>query len=217
MRIAIYDLDRTLTRSPTFTPFLHFAAFRNAPWRLVFSPVWILLMIGYRIGLYNRTRLKRVGMKLMLGRASLTRLEHVGEAFAARRLGRGGMMPGAIELLEQDRAAGARLVVATAAFEFYARAFAKALDVQDLIATRWNGTDIPGGNCYGEEKKRRFLEWCDAEGIDPATATIRFASDSFADAPLLDMVAEPIFVTASKSEANKALARGWQPVDLSGR
>ena len=214
MRIAIYDLDRTLTRSPTFTPFLHFAAARIAPWRLAFSPVWILLMIGYRLGLYNRTRLKRMGMKLLLGRPSLAQLEQVGAAFAARRLDNGGLMPGAVELLEHDRAQGARLVVATAAFEFYARAFARALDIHDLVATRWDGKDIPGGNCYGEEKKRRFLEWCAGEGIDPATATIRFASDSFADAPLLDMAAEPIFVTANRSEARKALARGWIPMDL---
>ena len=34
MRIAIYDLDRTLTRRATFTPFLLFAARKVASWRL---------------------------------------------------------------------------------------------------------------------------------------------------------------------------------------
>lgn len=214
MRIAIYDLDRTLTRSPTFTPFLHFAALRIAPWRLVFSPVWILLMIGYRLGLYNRTRLKRMGMKLMVGRAPLAKLEKVGQAFAAGRIANNGLIPGALQLLEEDRQRGARIVIATAAFGFYAHAFAKALGIEEVVATRWDGRDIPGGNCYGEEKKRRVLEWFSAGGIGPGNATLRFVSDSFADAPLLDLAAEPIFVTSSSKQAQKAAARGWRAMDL---
>ena len=65
MRIAIYDLDNTLTRRATFTPFLIFAARRIAPWRLALLPVWVAMMIGYRAGLYDRTTLKTGGMKLM--------------------------------------------------------------------------------------------------------------------------------------------------------
>ncbi|MBD3728539.1 MAG: HAD-IB family phosphatase [Sphingomonadales bacterium] len=215
MRIAIYDLDRTLTRAPTFTPFLHFAAARLAPWRLAFSPVWIVLMLLYKAKLYSRTTLKRMGMKLMTGSAPLAELERVGEEFASRRIAAGGLMPGALQLLAEDRAAGARLVIATAAFGFYARAFAQALDIPDLIATRWDGRDIPGGNCYGAEKLARVQAWMEAQGIDPDDCTIRFVSDSFADAPLLDVADEAIFATGSDSEAARAHSRGWQAADLS--
>lgn len=215
MRIAIYDLDKTLTRKATFTPFLAFAARRLAPWRLPLFPLWVVLMLAYKAGAMDRTTLKRRGMKLMLGRVSVAELQTVGRQFAESRLADDGLMPGALRLLEEDRAAGATVVIATAAFEFYAAAFAAALGIEHLIATRWDGAGVPGGNCYGEAKKRRVLEWLDAAGFDLETAEIRFVSDSFADAPLLDAVAEPVFITANDAKAARAAARGWRVLDLS--
>jgi hypothetical protein len=38
-QLAIYDMDRTITRRATYTPFLVHAALRLAPWRLVFFPL----------------------------------------------------------------------------------------------------------------------------------------------------------------------------------
>lgn len=214
MRIAVYDLDRTLTKAPTFTPFLHFAALRLAPWRLVFSPLWIVLMLLYKAKFYNRTTLKRLGMRLMTGSVSIAALEQVGEAFARKRIAGDGWMPGALRLLEEDRAEGATLVVATAAFGFYAKAFAAALGIEHLIATRWDGQSIPGGNCYGAEKLARFEAWLARQGIDRKDAQIRFVSDSFADAPLLELADEAIFVTGNAGEAARAQARGWTAMDL---
>ena len=215
MRIAIYDLDKTLTRRATFTPFLAFAARRTAPWRLVLLPLWIVLMLGYKAGLMDRTTLKRRGMRLMLTDVPGDRLERIGRDFAARRIARDGLMPGALRLLAEDRASGARIAIATAAFEFYATAFGEALDVDQVIATRWDGQSIPGGNCYGLAKKERVMAWLADQGIDPATASLRFVSDSFADAPLLDIAQEPIFVTDSRSKSARAEARGWRAMDLS--
>ena len=49
-RVAIYDLDRTVLRKPTFTLFLLWAAWREAPWRLLLLPALAALMIGMAIG-----------------------------------------------------------------------------------------------------------------------------------------------------------------------
>ena len=54
MDVAIFDLDRTVTRFSTYTPFLLFAAFHRAPWRLMLFPIWILAMAGYVLGIYKR-------------------------------------------------------------------------------------------------------------------------------------------------------------------
>lgn len=207
MRIAIYDLDKTLVRRATFTPFLAFAARRLAPWRLLFLPLWVLMMIGYRLGFYNRTALKTAGMKLMLGRQDVAVLEEVGRAFAEYHISRAGWIEQVIALVEEDRAAGARLMIATAAFEFYARAFARRLGIADVVATRWDGSTIPEGNCYGEEKRRRVLEQ-----IPERPTHMRFVSDSFADAPLLNDADDPVFVTGSNKKAAKAAGLGWRVV-----
>ena len=210
MKVAIYDLDKTLVRRATFTPFLAFAARRIAPWRLVLLPVWVLLMVGYRIGLYDRTTLKARGMKLMLGRPDLSQLEAVGDAFAEHHLARAGWIGEVVKMVEQDRAEGTALVVATAAFEFYARAFARRLGIEDVIATRWDGSTIPGGNCYGEEKRRRVTDWLAGQG---EVSSIRFVSDSFADAPSLEQADDAVFVTASPRKKARAEARGWRVIE----
>ena len=36
--LAIYDMDRTVTRRATYTPFLIHCALRRAPWRLLLLP-----------------------------------------------------------------------------------------------------------------------------------------------------------------------------------
>tara|TARA_R110002072_G_scaffold86774_4_gene195793 strand:- start:23082 stop:23729 length:648 start_codon:yes stop_codon:yes gene_type:complete len=210
MRLAIYDLDNTLTRRATFTPFLVFAAQRIAPWRLALLPVWVAMMIGYRAGLYDRSRLKTRGMRLMLGMADIATLEKLGRQFAARRADNDGFMPAALALLEEDRTQGARIVVATAAFEFYAKAFADHLRIDTVIGTRWDDCSIPGGNCHGETKLARVRQWADQEGHSLEESELRFVSDSFADAPLLELADDPIFISASSAKRTRAQARGWR-------
>ncbi|MGN6498624.1 MAG: haloacid dehalogenase-like hydrolase [Tsuneonella sp.] len=210
-RLTIYDLDRTLTARPTFTPFLAYASLRLAPWRLVLLPVWIMLMIGYRLGLYSRTVLKRRGMRLMLGRPGDTRLARVGASFARSR----ALHPGAQRALAADRAEGRAQAIATAAFAIYARPLGQCVGIDDVIGTLWDAGSIPGGNCYGAVKLARVEEWLGASGIERAALHVRAVSDSFADAPLLDWADEAWFVTADPRQARKAARRGWTPVDFS--
>lgn len=210
MRIAIYDLDNTLTRRATFTPFLAFAARRIAPWRLALLPIWVAMMIGYRAGLWDRTTLKTRGMRLMLGGTDIATLEKVGQQFAVRRADDNGFMPAALALLEEDQHQGARIVVATAAFEFYARAFAARLRIDTVIGMRWDGCSISGENCYGEKKLARVRQWAEHEDLSLEKADLRFVSDSFADAPLLELADDPIFISASPRKRARAKARGWR-------
>lgn len=210
MRIAIYDLDRTLTRRATFTPFLLFAARQVAPWRLVLAPIWICAMLAYRLGAMSRARLKLFGMRLLVGRRARSELAALGSQFAARVMAADGLMPGTLLLLlEEDRKARARLILATAAFDFYASAFADALGFDEVVATRWDGFERVPDNCYADTKLASVLDRQPALG----EARTRFVSDSFADAPLLDRVDEPIFATTSRRKAEKAAARGWRVID----
>ena len=209
MRIAIYDLDRTLTRRATFTPFLLFAARKVASWRLTLVPVWFFAMLAYRLGAMSRARLKLFGMQLLVGRRARSELEGLGSQFAARVMAADGLMPGTLLLLEKDREAGARLVLATAAFDIYASAFATALGFDEMVATRWDGFERVPDNCYADTKLASVLD----RQPEIGEARTRFVSDSFADAPLLDRVDEPIFATTSQRKAKKAAGRGWRVID----
>ena len=209
MKVAIYDLDKTLVRRATFTPFLVFAARKLAPWRLILLPVWVLLMLGYRAGFYDRTRLKTAGMRMMLGKQPVSRIEQIGEAFADHHIAQAGWIKPVTAMLEADRAEGARIILATAAFDFYAKAFARRLSVDEVIATCWDGRSIPGGNCYGATKLEKVTAWL---GSAPVSHDLKFVSDSFADAPLLDVAGDPVFVTRSVSKRTRAEAKGWRVI-----
>ena len=82
-RLAIYDMDRTITRRATYTPFLIHAALALAPWRLALLPLVLLSMLAYGLKLIDRGRLKEINYRLLIGRGvAPERLEPVVESFA---------------------------------------------------------------------------------------------------------------------------------------
>ena len=66
--LAIYDMDRTITRRATYTPFLMHAALRLAPWRLVLLPLTFASTLAYAAKLIDRARLKEINYTLLIGR-----------------------------------------------------------------------------------------------------------------------------------------------------
>ena len=66
--LAIYDMDKTVTRRATYTPFLLHAAPRLAPWRLLLLPVVLVTMLAYALKLIDRGRLKELNYRLLIGR-----------------------------------------------------------------------------------------------------------------------------------------------------
>src|SRR3546814_17033549 len=65
--LAIYDMDRTITRWATYTPFLIHAASRLAPWRLVLLPLVPLSMLAYGLKLVGRARPKEINYRPLTG------------------------------------------------------------------------------------------------------------------------------------------------------
>ena len=58
MDLAIYDMDRTVTRRATYTPFLLHCALRRAPWRLVFLPIVVGSMLAGGDSIDDTARLR---------------------------------------------------------------------------------------------------------------------------------------------------------------
>lgn len=219
LRVAVYDLDRTVLRTPTFTLFLLWAALRDTPWRLLLLPALAVLMIGYALGLYGRDRFKPAAIRLMLGRTiQQDRAERLAARFAAWRVPR-DVPPGAAAYIARDRAEGFRLLMATAAPEFYAHAIAEALGFDAIIASRHRrdaaGNWLPaleGTNCYGAEKARRVAEWLAANGCKGAH--IRAYSDHISDAPTFALAREAWLVGRGARFVQLAAQHGWQLADF---
>ena len=219
-RVAIYDLDRTVLRRPTFTLFLLWAAWREAPWRLLLIPALAALMIGYALRLYGRDRFKPAAIRLMMGpQISRARAADLAARFAAWRVPR-DVPPGAQACIARDRAEGYRLLMATAAPEFYAGAIAEALGFDAIVATRHRRDDdgnwlplLDGENCYGPEKARRVAEWLDANAAGGAVH-IRAYSDHPSDAPTFALANESWLVGRGRNLARLAAQQGWRTLDF---
>ena len=219
-RLAIYDMDRTVTFSGTYTGFLIHVSKGLAPWRLVLLPCVILLMLAYVMRLISRQRLKELNQALMIGfnveRARL--MPHV-ESYAAKVVATNVRM-GALDQIARDKADGYRLVLATASYRLYVEPIARRLGFDAVIATdhlsqdlRYVRAKIAGENCYDTGKLRMIKAWMAAEAIDRDHAQIRAYSDHVSDAPMLEFADMPFASNPHKPLARLAAKRGWTRVD----
>jgi HAD superfamily hydrolase (TIGR01490 family) len=219
-RLAIYDMDRTVTFTGTYTGFLIHVACRMAPWRLVFLPVVPLMMLAYILKLLTRQRLKEINQALMIGspvpRAKL--MPHV-ESYAAKVVD-GNVRAGALAQIARDKADGYRLVLATASYRLYVAPIAERLGFDTVIATDHLNQDldyirakIAGENCYDTGKLRMIKAWMASQAIDRSQAHIRAYSDHVSDAPMLEYADIAFAANPHGPLARLALKRGWTHVD----
>jgi HAD superfamily hydrolase (TIGR01490 family) len=214
--LAIYDMDRTVTRRATYTPFLLHCTLRRAPWRLLFLPLVIMSMLAYVARLIDRGRLKEINHRLLLGgRIHPRELQPLVESFAEKQLAT-NIRPGALKAIARDKAEGRRVVLATASYRLYADAIAERLGFDDVIGTgSIIGLDsqvhakIAGENCYGPAKLRMIADWVDKSGLKGVQGHVRFYSDHVSDQPAFEWADEPVAVNPHDKLRRLAERRAW--------
>ena len=216
--IAIYDMDRTVTRRATYTPFLIHCALHRAPWRLLFLPFVVGSMLAYALKVIDRGKLKEINHHLLLGHnRHPNELKPLVESFAEKMLS-SNIRPGAREAIAGDKAQGRRIVMATASYRFYSREIAERLGFDDCIGTNSIlGLDervhakIDGENCYGPAKLRMIQAWLASSGLE--RGHVRFYSDHASDKPAFEWADEPVAVNPHDKLARLATERGWRCED----
>jgi HAD superfamily hydrolase (TIGR01490 family) len=221
--LAIYDMDRTITRRPTYAAFMWHATTRLAPSRILLAPLVLLTGLFYLLGLIDRGRLKELNFRLLVGRVAPERLDRVVQGFADRQV-ETNIMPGARARLAEDKAAGRRLVLATASYRLYAAAIAQRLGFDDVIATdveydRQGRTvaRIDGVNCYGLGKLDMIEAWLQKQGLERKALHIRFYSDHISDAPVHHWSDEAFAANAHGRLIALAEHEGWEVLDWRDR
>ncbi len=216
--LAIYDMDRTVTRRATYTPFLIHCAVRRAPWRLLFLPLVALSMLAYVARLIDRGRLKEINHLLLLGhQRHPSELQPLVDSFAEKMIAT-NVRPGAVAAIARDKAEGRRVIMATASYRFYARAIAERLGFDDCIGTNSIlGLDervhakIDGENCYGPAKLRMISDWLAKAGLE--RRHVRFYSDHASDAPVFEWADEAVAVNPHAKLRRLAAKREWMVED----
>ena len=137
------------------------------------------------------------------------------------RIIRPAILPAALDLVEQHRRRGERLVMVTATNEFVTRPIAEAFGMDVLLAVELERDahghftgEIAGVPSLREGKVTRVQQWLATQGTSLAEVEATFYSDSLNDLPLLEQVQHPVVTNGSAALRQTALARGWRILDL---
>ena len=158
--VAIFDLDRTLTRRGCFTPFILFVAIRRPRRFLSFLRIILAVICSFG-GFYRRDDVKLLMWQEVLGGLPREEAIALGNTFAKVWI-QNELRRQTKTNIKKHQEAGDRLILATAAMDIIADPIGRALGFDDIISTRthWTAEDhisgnFDGRNCYGEEKLRR--------------------------------------------------------------
>ena len=195
MRVAVFDLDGTITRRDTFVPYLRGWS-RSHPRRGRIGPV-LAASLRYLVSGLDRGRLKSDLLRACMAGATVESVQNWTTLFVAG-LGDAELCPGALAAIARHRAAGDRLVLLSASVDLYVPAIGKRLGFEETVCTgvAWRDGLLDGAlttaNRRGEEKLR-----C-VESLRGRYPGARFAAygNSGSDLVHLRAVEEPLLVNA---------------------
>jgi HAD superfamily hydrolase (TIGR01490 family) len=216
---AVFDLDRTITRRGTFTPFL-LSTRAGFVARSVLMLRLLRHMLLYKAKRITRLELKNRMLALALNGKSAEEITAIAERFAVRTLDR-GIRQGAALALAMHKMEGDTMVLATAATDLYVRPIAKALGFEHIVCTETAFTgqaeqpvEIVGTNCYGDDK---FMQLHDAllgtSDLKREQIFVSFYSDHHTDMPLLEWADVAVVVCPGIRTHSKAVNRQMKIVE----
>ena len=127
------------------------------------------------------------------------------------------LLPGAAKAIEEHRAAGRLLVMATTSPRPFVEPFADRLGFDATVATSWKRSEGADGEVFtgrmdgpfvwGRTKADAIAAWASEHGVDLSESWAY--SDSYFDASLLASVGHPVAVNPDTQLRITATVRGW--------
>jgi len=211
--VALFDLDRTLIDCNSGRLWL--AAERRegriGVRDLVWASYWLVRYgLGYDEGL---DEVFAVAVRTLEGEEEAVLEERVARWFE-REVGH-RLRAGAQAVVDEHRAAGHRLVLATSSTTYVARCAVAAYALHDEVSTDFvvedgRFTGAIGQLAVGRAKAGAVQRWAEREGVDLQRCA--FYTDSASDLALLEAVGRPVVVHPDRRLAREAAARGWPVV-----
>jgi phosphatidylglycerophosphatase C len=161
-RLAVFDLDGTITRHDSFVPYV-LGFLRRRPQRLLRLLFAVPACLGFALGFVGRGALKSAIVRAALGGVSRTELERWNHYYVPRLLA-DGLFQEALQAIAAHRAADDLLVLMSASPDLYVPEVGRRLGFAQTICTgvRWHGDVLDGHltteNRRGDEKTRCLEE-----------------------------------------------------------
>jgi phosphatidylglycerophosphatase C len=157
-RLAVFDLDGTLTRGDTFIAFACGLLARK-PLRWLRVPALLLPVLAFVLRFIDRGELKGSVLRLLFAGLPRAEIQAWAQQFA-QAIVPGRMFAEAVAAFRAHVTAGDYTVLMSASPDLYVPLIASALGASQCICTpvRWDGEHLDGRlagpNCRGEEKAR---------------------------------------------------------------
>lgn len=160
-RLALFDLDGTLTRADSFGPFV-LGLLRRHPVRLLRVPLLAIPAIRYLLRRVGRGELKAAVLWLLFGNLPRAAVDEFADEYA-RHVVLHQMFPQAIATLRGHLQAGDHVVLLSASPDLYVPRIGLLLGVDETHCTRirWTGDRLDGhldGLNRRDKEKLRVVE-----------------------------------------------------------
>jgi phosphatidylglycerophosphatase C len=212
-RLAVFDLDGTITRHDSFVPYV-LGFLKRRPWRVPRLLLALPAVVGFFLQLVGRGPLKSAIIRAALGGVTRTDLERWNQRYVPRLLA-DGLFPQALQAIAAHRAAGDTLILMSASPDLYVPEVGRRLGFTQTICTgvRWQDDRLDGHlgteNRRGEEKTRCLEALRRAHPGMPVTAY----GNTGSDLPHLARAERGVLVNGSASSRRHAADIGVQTVD----
>lgn len=200
-RIALFDIDKTITRQDTFALFLRFL------WKSKVISAWHMAICGiaallYLCGIISAKKAKEISLKPLTGYTE-KQLDSLANRFWKEESD-GLFYEDAWKEIAKLHKEGCRIVLITASPFFYMQKLYRHKEISRIIGTElamehgvYTGK-IRGENCKGEVKVKRFAAYCLEQGISANYEESSAYSDSLSDLPMLGLVANRFLINSKK-------------------
>ena len=200
-KLAIFDIDYTLTKRETLVAFYIFMLFKK-PGIIKHLPKALKEAFLY---LFKRVDLKRAKESFIAFTTGIQEkeMEKIVKEFYKKRLSK-MLFNDAIETMRNLKGEGYKIYLISASAEFYLKEFYNIPEVDMVIGTRFKIEDgihrgtIIGENCKGKEKVIRLMEVLKDKNIEVDFKNSYMFSDSLSDLPLFNIVGNPRLINYRK-------------------
>jgi HAD superfamily hydrolase (TIGR01490 family) len=200
-RLAIFDVDFTLTKRETLVEFYKFMLLKK-PGLIKHLPKTLKAAFFY---LFKRIDLRRAKENFIAFTEGIPE-EEMGKLvkeFYEKRLSK-ILYNDAIEMMRKLKSDGLKVYLISASAEFYLNELYNIPEVDKVVGTRFkieNGMHkgiMVGENCKGEEKVKRLMEDLKQDGVEVDFKNSYMFSDSLSDLPLFNLVGNPYLINYKK-------------------
>ncbi len=197
VKLAIFDVDYTLTKRETLAEFYRFMI-RRKPRLLLHMPKALSGVLLYVFGIFDAAKAKQKFISFIDG-VEEKDMRVIVKEFFEQRLSK-ILYQDAIDMIRKLKSEGYLIYLISASAEFYLNELYKISEVDMIIGTRFtveggkHKSCMEGLNCKGEEKVKRLMEVLKKENIEVDFKNSYMFSDSLSDLPLFKLVGKPYLI-----------------------